>query len=54
MSMVEVCYELNGLDRYLVSSESYSPVAGWPYRQILKRYRRAPEGAPENSRNHSR
>ena len=25
MSMVEVCYELNGLVEYLVSSESYQP-----------------------------
>ena len=37
MSMVEVCYELNGLVDYLVSSESYSPTAGWPYRQILEK-----------------
>jgi hypothetical protein len=26
---------LNGLVKYLVSSESYSPTAGWPYQQIL-------------------
>ena len=37
MSMIEVCYELNGLVEYLVSSESYSPTAGWPYRQILEK-----------------
>ena len=37
MSMVEVCYELNGFVDYLVSSESYSPTAGWPYRQILEK-----------------
>jgi hypothetical protein len=37
MSMVEVCYELNGSVDYLVSSESYSPTAGWPYRQILEK-----------------
>jgi hypothetical protein len=37
MSMVEVCYELNGFVKYLVSSESYSPTAGWPYRQILEK-----------------
>jgi len=35
MSMVEICYELNGLVDYLVASESYSPAAGWPYGQIL-------------------
>ena len=40
MSMIEVCYELNGLVEYLVSSESYSPTAGWPYRQILREDRR--------------
>jgi len=38
MSMVEVCSELNGFVKYLVSSESYSPTAGWPYRQILERF----------------
>jgi len=36
MSMVEVCYELKGLVKYLVSSESFSPAAGWPYGQIVK------------------
>jgi Clostripain family len=35
MSMVEVCRELQGLVNYLVGSESFSPTAGWPYRQIL-------------------
>src|SRR5262245_53962909 len=30
MSMVEVCYQLNGLVDYLVASESFSPAAGWP------------------------
>jgi hypothetical protein len=37
MSMVEVCYELEGLVDYLVSSESFSPAAGWPYGQILEK-----------------
>ena len=37
MSMVEVCYELDGVVDYLVASESFSPAAGWPYRQILQR-----------------
>ena len=36
MSMVEVCYELEGLVEYLVSSESFSPAAGWPYGHILE------------------
>jgi hypothetical protein len=35
MSMVEVCYQLNGLVEYLVASESFSPAAGWPYGQLL-------------------
>jgi Clostripain family len=37
MSMVEVCYELNGFVDYLVSSESFSPAAGWPYGHILEK-----------------
>ena len=37
MSMVEVCYELEGLVEYLVSSESFSPAAGWPYGHILEK-----------------
>jgi hypothetical protein len=35
MSMAEICYELKGLVKVAVGSESYSPAAGWPYRQIL-------------------
>jgi hypothetical protein len=35
MSMAEVAYELRGLVKVMVSSESYSPVSGWPYRQII-------------------
>ena len=35
MSMAEVAYELRGLVKVMVSSESYSPVSGWPYQQIL-------------------
>ena len=54
MSMVEVCYELNGLVDYLVSSESYSPTAGWPYRQILEKIDAELQGtsrpAPKSSR----
>ena len=37
MSMVEVCYELEGLVEYVVSSESFSPAAGWPYGHILEK-----------------
>jgi hypothetical protein len=52
MSMVEVCHQLNvpftderqpqplvtpPLVHYLVSSESFSPTAGWPYGQILQK-----------------
>lgn len=36
MSMTEVCYELQGNIKYMVSSESYGPQAGWPYRPILE------------------
>ena len=36
MSMAEICHELRGFVRYIVASESYSPAAGWPYRQILE------------------
>ena len=36
MSMAEVAFELRGLVKILVGSESYSPVSGWPYEPILK------------------
>jgi len=36
MSMAEVVYELEGLVDTVVASESYSPAAGWPYREILQ------------------
>ena len=36
MSMAEVCYQLSRTSlEYIVSSEGFSPNAGWPYRQIL-------------------
>lgn len=37
MSMAEVCYELRGMVKVLVSSESYVPAAGWPFYEILER-----------------
>jgi hypothetical protein len=36
MSMAEVAYELRGLVKILIGSESYSPVSGWPYEPILR------------------
>jgi hypothetical protein len=36
MSMGEVCYQLRGLVKYIVSAEGYSATAGWPYDNILK------------------
>ena len=36
MSMVEICYELRGLVKFLVSSQSMTPNPGWPYGQILE------------------
>ena len=37
MSMAEICYELRGVAEIVVGCESFSPVSGWPYRQILER-----------------
>jgi hypothetical protein len=37
MSMAEICYELRDLAEVVVGCESFSPVSGWPYRQILER-----------------
>ncbi len=37
MSMAEICYELGNYVQILVGCESYSPAAGWPYRQIFDR-----------------
>jgi Clostripain family len=47
MSMVEVCFELNGLVEYLVSSESFSPTAGWPYGQILEKLKQEKNATTE-------
>jgi len=37
MSMAEVCHELSGSVKYMISSESYAPRAGWPYGRVLER-----------------
>lgn len=37
MSMAEVCHELRGNVKLMVSTESYGPQSGWPYRRILER-----------------
>lgn len=37
MGMAEVCYELAGTVKYMVSSESFSPQTGWPYGRIVQR-----------------
>jgi hypothetical protein len=37
MSMAEICYELRDVAEFVVGCESFSPVSGWPYRQILER-----------------
>jgi hypothetical protein len=37
MSMAEICYELRDVAEILVGCESFSPISGWPYRQILER-----------------
>jgi hypothetical protein len=39
MSMCEVCWELRGAVRYLVSSEGLTPQHGWPYHRILELFR---------------
>lgn len=36
MSMAEVAYELRNHVSTIVASESYSPAAGWPYREIIE------------------
>lgn len=37
MSMAEICYELRDVAEIVVGCESFSPISGWPYRQILER-----------------
>ena len=37
MGMAEVCYELTGTVKYMVSSESFGPQTGWPYGRIIDR-----------------
>lgn len=48
MSMAEVAYELRGLVNVMVSSESYSPVSGWPYQQILNNMKKLVQESPGN------
>jgi hypothetical protein len=36
MSMVEICYELRGLAKVIVASQSMTPNPGWPYQAILE------------------
>jgi len=37
MSMAEICYQLRDVAEIVVGCESFSPMSGWPYRQILER-----------------
>lgn len=37
MSMAEICYQLRDVTEIVVGCESFSPVSGWPYRQVLER-----------------
>src|SRR6476620_9022528 len=37
MSMAEICFELRDVAEIIVGCESFSPISGWPYRQILER-----------------
>ena len=37
MSMADICYELRDVAEIVVGCESFSPISGWPYRQILER-----------------
>ena len=39
MTMAEVSYQLRGLAKLVVGSEGYSPLAGWPFKQVLGRVR---------------
>ena len=36
MSMAEICHELHGSVKYMVSTESFGPQSGWPYGRILE------------------
>ena len=52
MSMAEICYELRGLAEIVVGCESFSPAAGWPYREVLERLAQdfvSPKLPPEQS-----
>lgn len=45
MGMAEVCYQLAGTVKYMVSSESFSPQAGWPYGRIIQQLSKRLEAA---------
>ncbi len=47
MSMAEICYELGDYVQILVGCESYSPAAGWPYRQIFDRLGELSKATPQ-------
>jgi hypothetical protein len=47
MSGVEVVYEVQGTAKYMIASEGLSFVAGWPYRQLLKKLFNALENDEE-------
>ena len=52
MSMAEICYELRDVAETVVGCESFSPISGWPYRQILERLSKefvSPKLAPGQS-----
>lgn len=39
MTMAEVSHQLKGLAKVMVGSEGYSPIAGWPCKEVLTRMR---------------
>ena len=49
MTMAEVSYQLRGLAKLLVGSEGYSPLAGWPFKQVLARMREELKGIPKEN-----
>lgn len=48
MTMAEVSYQLRDRIKLLVGSEGYSPIAGWPYKQVLQRMRDDLRGIPND------
>jgi hypothetical protein len=51
MTMAEVSFQLQGLADYLVGSEGYSPIAGWPLKPVLERMRDDLKNIPYNGPN---